>query len=307
MKIYYADTVPLLLPAGHRFPAEKYPRLRQRVFESQLFSINELIEAQPASKEQLLKVHTPEYLEKVMAGTLSEREQRRIGLPWTPELVDRSRRSVGGTIAACLAAAREGMAAYLGGGTHHAYPDHGEGFCVFNDIAVAVRELQARQIVQKILILDCDVHQGNGTAFIFSNDANVFTFSIHGEKNFPFHKEQSSLDIVLPDGSGDQDFLDALERGVATSMANFRADLAVYIAGADPFSADRFGRLAMTKAGLLERDRLVFEYCLAVNLPLAIVMGGGYANQIEDIVDIHFQTISLAYQYSQRYTGLKPL
>jgi acetoin utilization deacetylase AcuC-like enzyme len=301
VKIYYADTVPLTLPAGHRFPAEKYPLLRQRVFESGFFPSDDLIEAQPVGFDQLLRVHTAEYVEKVFAGTLSEKEQRRIGLPWSAELADRSRRSVGGTIAACCAAVTEGMAAYLGGGTHHAYPNHGEGFCVFNDVAVAIRDLQANQVAEKVLILDCDVHQGNGTAFIFYQDSDVFTFSIHGEKNFPFHKEHSSLDIALPDGSGDQEFLDAVDRGVSQSLASFQADLAIYIAGADPFSEDRFGRLGMSKAGLLERDRLVLNYCQVAGLPVAIVMGGGYASQIEDIVDIHFQTILLARQFSQYY------
>ncbi len=301
MKIFYADTVPLTLPSGHRFPAGKYPLLRQRVFESGIFPSNDLIEAQPVDLEQLLRVHTADYVQKVLTGTLSEKEQRRIGLPWSPELVDRSRRSVGGTIAACCAAVNEGVAAYLGGGTHHAYPDHGEGFCVFNDVAVAIRDLQANQIIQKVLILDCDVHQGNGTAFIFNSERKVFTFSIHGEKNFPFHKEQSSLDIALPDGSGDPEFLEAVDRGVSQSLASFQADLAIYIAGADPFSEDRFGRLGMSKAGLLERDRLVFNACQAANIPVAIVMGGGYASQIEDIVDIHYQTILLAKQFSQFY------
>lgn len=301
MKIFYADTVPLTLPAGHRFPAGKYPLLRQRVFESGIFPSDDLIEAQPVDIEQLLRVHTADYVQKVLTGTLSEKEQRRIGLPWSPELVDRSRRSVGGTIAACCVALNEGVAAYLGGGTHHAYPDHGEGFCVFNDVAVAIRDLQSNQIIQKVLILDCDVHQGNGTAFIFYQDPDVFTFSIHGEKNFPFHKEQSSLDIALPDGSGDPDFLEAVDRGVSQSLVSFQADLAIYIAGADPYSEDRFGRLGMTKAGLLERDRLVYNACQAANLPIAIVMGGGYASQIEDIVDIHFQTILLARQFSQFY------
>jgi acetoin utilization deacetylase AcuC-like enzyme len=302
VKILYADTVPLTLPAGHRFPSGKYPLLRQRVFESGIFPFEDLIEAQPVGPEQLLRVHTADYVEKVFTGTLSEKEQRRIGLPWSPELVDRSRRSVGGTIAACQAAINDGMSAYLGGGTHHAYPDHGEGFCVFNDVAVAIRDLQANQVAEKVLIVDCDVHQGNGTAFIFKNDSTVFTFSIHGEKNFPFHKEQSSMDIALPDGSGDQEFLDAVDRGVSKSLASFQADLAIYIAGADPYSEDRFGRLGMSKAGLLERDRLVLNYCQAADLPVAIVLGGGYASQIEDIVDIHFQTILLARQFSQLYS-----
>ncbi len=277
MNVFYADTVPLTLPVGHRFPAGKYPLLRQRVFESGIFSPDQLIEAAPASSDQLLRVHTREYVQKVLTGTLSEKEQRRIGLPWSPELVDRSLRSVGGTMAACQSALLDGVSAYLGGGTHHAYPDHGEGFCVFNDVAVAIRDLQAKQLVRKFAILDCDVHQGNGTAFIFHADPGVFTFSVHGEKNFPFHKETGSLDIALPDGSDDQVFLEAVDRGVSQSLNLSQPDLAIYIAGADPFIGDRLGRLGMTKAGLLERDRLVFAHCQAASVPIAVVMGGGYA------------------------------
>ena len=297
MKVFYADTVPLSLPEGHRFPASKYPQLRQKVFASGLFSPDELVEAQPASREQLLLVHTPEYVEKVFTGGLSDREQRRIGLPWSPELVDRSRRAVGGAIAACCCAIEEGCGVYLGGGTHHAYPDHGEGYCVFNDIAVAVRVLQEENRAMQIAIVDCDVHQGNGTAFIFSDAPDVFTFSVHGEKNFPFHKEKSSLDIALPDGSGDAAFLQAVEQGLSAVFAHSAARLAIYIAGADPFSGDRLGRLGMSKDGLKQRDELVFQRCQDARLPVAVVMGGGYAKNIEDVVDIHMQTVSLANRY----------
>jgi len=297
MKVFYADTVPLSLPAGHRFPAPKYPQLRQRVFDSGLFSPDDLVEAQPATKEQLLLVHTPEYVDKVFTGGLSEREQRRIGLPWSPELLDRSRRAVGGAIAACRCALEEGSGVYLGGGTHHAYPDHGEGYCVFNDVAVAVRVLQKEQKGIKIVIADCDVHQGNGTAFIFSGDPDVFAFSVHGEKNFPFHKEKSSLDIALPDGSGDDVFLQAVDHGLREIIPQSSADLVIYIAGADPYSGDRLGRLGMSKEGLKQRDELVFERCRDARLPVAVVMGGGYAKNIEDVVDIHMQTVSLASRY----------
>jgi acetoin utilization deacetylase AcuC-like enzyme len=297
MKVFYADTVPLSLPEGHRFPAPKYPQLRQRVFDSGLFSPDDLVEAQPASKEQLLLVHTPEYVDKVFTGGLSEREQRRIGLPWSPELLDRSRRAVGGAIAACRCALEEGSGVYLGGGTHHAYPDHGEGYCVFNDVAVAVRVLQKEQKGIKIVIADCDVHQGNGTAFIFSGDPDVFAFSVHGEKNFPFHKEKSSLDIALPDGSGDEAFLKAVEQGLTEALEHSSTDLAIYIAGADPYSGDRLGRLGMSKDGLKQRDELVFKRCRDTRLPVAVVMGGGYAKNIEDVVDIHLQTVNQASRY----------
>jgi acetoin utilization deacetylase AcuC-like enzyme len=297
LKILYADTVPLSLPPGHRFPAVKYPMLRQRIFDSGLFAAEDLISAQPASEEQLLRVHTQEYVEKVLKGTLSEKEQRRIGLPWSPELVDRSRRSVGGTVAACHYALIEGAASYIGGGTHHAYPDHGEGYCVFNDVAVAVRDLQSTSLAQRIVILDLDVHQGNGTAAIFAKDPHVFTFSIHGEKNFPYYKEQSHLDIALPDGSNDQTFLEAVDWGVDEALMRSSAELAIFIAGADPYSGDRLGRLNMTKEGLALRDRMVFEKLVHASLPVAVVMGGGYAPQIEDVVDIHFQTLLIANEY----------
>jgi acetoin utilization deacetylase AcuC-like enzyme len=209
-------------------------------------------------------------------------------------MVERSRRSVGATIAACRAALVEGRAANLAGGTHHAYPDHGEGFCVFNDVAVAARAMQVEGRVEKVVILDCDVHQGNGTAAIFAGDTSVFTFSIHGEKNFPFHKEHSDLDIALPDGSEDEAFLNALRPGLEQSLYLAQADLALCIAGADPFSGDRLGRMAVSKAGLAQRDRMVFDYCQALSLPVVIVMGGGYSKQVQDTVDIHFQTISIA-------------
>jgi acetoin utilization deacetylase AcuC-like enzyme len=280
----------------------KYSLLRQRVYESGLFSPEELIEGEPASDEQLLRVHTPEYVNKVFHGLLSEKEVRRIGLPWSPQLVERSRRSVGCTIAACRSALEEGLAATLGGGTHHAYPDHGEGYCVFNDVALAARAMQAEGRARRIVIIDCDVHQGNGTAAIFAGDPTVYTFSIHGEKNFPYHKENSDLDIALPDGTGDGTYLDALQDGLKRSLQASRADLAIYLAGADPFTGDRLGRLSLSKAGLVERDRLVFTACAQQGLPIAVTMSGGYAKDATDIADIHFQTIRLALEFSKNGT-----
>jgi acetoin utilization deacetylase AcuC-like enzyme len=295
MKIYYSDHLLVPLPQGHRFPMPKYALLHQRLREARLPSV-ELLPAEPATDEQLLLVHHREYLEKVILGTLSERELRRIGFPWSPELVVRSRYSVGGTICTCRAALQDGYAANLAGGTHHAYPDHGEGYCVFNDVAVAARVLQAERRARRVVILDLDVHQGNGTAAIFANDPTVFTFSVHGAKNFPFHKEVSDLDIALPDGSDDAVFLEAVQSGLSLALKQAEADLAIYIAGADPYLDDRLGRLAMTKEGLAERDRLVFEQCRSYGLPVAVVMGGGYARQVEDVVDIHMQTMRLLAQ-----------
>ena len=250
----------------------------------------------PASDEELLLVHTPAYVERVTRGALSEKEIRRLGFPWSPELVLRSRHSVGGTIGACRAALVDGLAANLAGGTHHAYPDHGEGFCVFNDVAVAARVMQQEKHADRILIADCDVHQGNGTAAIFNSDPQVFTFSMHGARNFPFHKERSHLDIALEDGTGDEAFLEALNSGLARALKDADPDLVIYLAGADPFSGDAFGHLALSKDGLARRDRLVLGTCRAAGLPVAITMSGGYARDVSDTIDIHFETIRIAAQ-----------
>ena len=294
MKLYYSDHFVLPLPDGHRFPASKYTLLRQRVANSELVSENHLTVPEAASAEQLCLAHDREYVRRVIQGELSEKEIRRIGFPWSPELVERSRRSVGGTIAACRAALEEGVSANLAGGTHHAYADHGEGYCIFNDVSVAARVMQAEGRAQRIVILDCDVHQGNGTAAIFSEDPSVYTFSIHAAKNFPFHKEPSDLDIALPDGALDEEYLEVLHWGVWQSMLLAQADLAIYLAGADPLAGDRLGRLALSKEGLGRRDRLVFELCKQAELPVAITMSGGYAKNIKDTVDVHMQTLLLA-------------
>jgi acetoin utilization deacetylase AcuC-like enzyme len=299
VKVFYSDHLLVPLPAGHRFPMPKYAHLHQCVAESSLPGVD-LTASAPASDEQLLRVHDAGYLKRFLSGELTEREMRRIGFPWSPELVLRSRYTAGGTIDACRAGLSDGLAVNLAGGTHHAYPDHGEGYCVFNDVAVATRVMQAERQAARVVILDCDVHQGNGTAVIFANDPAVFTFSVHGAKNFPFHKEHSDLDIALPDGSGDEAFLEAVSVGVTRAVDLAQADLAIYIAGADPFVGDRLGRLAMTKAGLAERDRWVLDHCCQRGLPVAVVMGGGYARQVEDVVDIHLQTVRLSAQFAYK-------
>ena len=299
MKTFYSDHFVLPLPDGHRFPMPKYMLLHQRVREAGIIQAQDLLEAPPATDEEILRVHTVEYWNKVVTGTLSEKETRRIGFPWSPAMVERTRRSVGGTLQASRTALQEGFGANLAGGTHHAYADHGEGYCVLNDVAVAARAMQVEGRVARIAIVDLDVHQGNGTASIFRDDPTVYTFSMHGAKNFPFHKEPSTLDIALPDGCGDEAFLEALQGGLATVIEQSHADLILYIAGADPFEDDKLGRLSLTKAGLLARDRLVFERCQDAGLPIAIVMGGGYARQIDDTVDIQFNTIALAAQMAR--------
>jgi len=293
MKIFYCDHFTYPLPAGHRFPAGKYALLRERV-GAELGVSCEMVVPQAATDQQLRLAHDALYLEKVAQGTLSEREVRRIGLPWSPALVERSRRSVGSTIGACRAALETSIATSLTGGTHHAFPDHGEGFCVYNDCAVAVRVMQEEGRAQRVAIIDCDVHQGNGTAAIFADDFSVFTFSMHGSKNFPFHKERSDLDIELPDGTDDRLYLELLAGGLDRVLPVARADLAIYLAGADAFSGDGLGRLGLSKGGLAQRDCLVLERCREIGLPVAIVMGGGYARRIEDTVDIHFETVRIA-------------
>jgi len=287
------------LPEGHRFPEPKYSRLHRRVAESSFLGLA-LLPSTPATDEQLSLVHVPDYVQRVINGQLSEKETRRIGFPWSPEMVLRTRASVGGSIDASRAALQDGLAVHLAGGTHHAYPEHGEGYCVFNDVAVAARVMQQEGLARRIVIIDLDVHQGNGTAAIFAGDASVFTFSVHGQKNFPFHKEQSDLDIALPDGSGDETFLAAVHQGVPQAIRQAEADLALYIAGADPYHEDRLGRLGVTKAGLAARDRLVVEEWRRGGLPGVVTMGGGYARNIQDVVDIHTETVRLAAEFAQQ-------
>lgn len=306
MKIFYTDHFVLPLPPEHRFPMQKYALLRQRVAESDLIAPEDMCVPHAASDTEIIRAHDSEYLHRVQHGLLTPQEIRRIGFPWSPEMVERSRRSCGATIEACRAALTDGFAANLAGGTHHAFYDAGQGFCVFNDSAIAARAMQAEGRAQRVIIIDCDVHQGNGTASILADDPTIFTFSIHGAKNFPFHKERSDLDVELEDGTDDATYLTALAKGLGQALILAQADLAIYLAGADPFVGDRLGRLALTKAGLAERDRLVFDYCQAAGLPLAITMSGGYAPQIEDIVDIHFQTIRAAVE-RQRMEDRKAL
>ena len=296
MQAWYTDHFVLPLPEGHRFPMQKYALLRERVVDSGLFSPDHLHVPEPARDEEILRVHDADYLEKVRSGRLTESEVRRIGFPWSPQMVERSRRSSGATIAACRAALADGVAVNLAGGTHHAFADHGEGYCVFNDSAIAARAMQAQGLVRRVVILDCDVHQGNGTAAIFAGDHSVYTFSIHGAKNFPLRKEVSDLDMPLEDRTGDLGYLDALERSLRQAIENARADLAIYVSGADPYEEDRFGRLALSKQGLAERDRMVFDLCGNAGLPVAVTMAGGYARQIDDVVDIHFQTVQAAFR-----------
>ncbi len=296
MKAFYADQFVLPLPEGHRFPMRKYALLREALIAQRILRPEMLYVPDAATDSELLRVHSRGYLHKVVSGMLSEKEIRRMGFPWSPQLVERSRRSVGGTISACRAALTEPgrIAANLAGGTHHAHPDFGAGFCVFNDVAVAARAMQAEELAARVTVLDCDVHQGDGTAAIFANDESVFTFSIHGEQNFPFRKQQSDLDIGLDDGANDDTYLSALRYGVTLALDLSGPELVIYLAGADPFEGDRLGRLCLTRRGLAERDRFVLTTCRERNIPVAVVMSGGYARVVDDIVALHAQTIQIA-------------
>ena len=299
MKIFYTDTFPIPLPEKHSFPKNKYFLLRKRILEELGDQPVDLRVPEPASDEDIIRAHDPAYLRRLQNGELTAKEIRRVGLPWSPQIVRRARYSAGATIAACQAALNEGIAVNLGGGTHHAFSDRGQGYCWLNDSAIASRAMQTERLARKILIIDCDVHQGNGTAAIVKNDLTIFTFSIHGKNNFPYHKETSSLDIELADGTDDAGYLKALEKGLAASMQNFKADLVIYLAGADPYKDDRFGRLALTKEGLAQRDHLVLQNIYKAGLPAAVTMAGGYARNVQDTVDLHFQTVLSAVDFKK--------
>jgi len=298
VKAFYSDTFVLPLPEHHRFPMAKYRRLRERLLAEAIISAAELAVAEPIPWPDLCLVHEREYVEAVRTGTLSAAEQRRIGFPWSPMMVERSRRSVGATLAAARDALSRGrscsalrVSANLAGGTHHAFRDHGEGYCVFNDVAVAASLLRRDGAADRIAIVDCDVHQGNGTAAIFRGEPAVFTFSLHGAKNFPFRKETSDLDVTFDDGAGDDEYLAALDRHLAAVLDGHRPDVVFYLAGADPYEGDRLGRLKLTITGLQQRDRLVFDACQRRDLPVVVVMSGGYAPDVDAIVTIHTNTI----------------
>jgi acetoin utilization deacetylase AcuC-like enzyme len=298
MKAFYSDHFVLPLPAGHRFPMSKYSRLRDRVARE--LPAVELIEAAAAGDDELALAHGPDYIERVASGRITDAEMRAIGFPWSTAMVERSRRSTGATIAACRAALLEGVAANLAGGTHHAFANSGHGYCVFNDVAVATRLLQSEaagaQRRLRVAVIDLDVHQGDGTASIFAGDDSVFTLSLHAEKNFPFRKQASALDLGLPDAATDDEYLSALQAALATLRARFAPQLIVYLAGADAHEGDRLGRLKLTTAGMAARDQCVFDLAAQLDLPVAVVMGGGYGREIEITVTVHYNTIRTALQ-----------
>lgn len=291
MKAFYSDTFVLPLPDSHRFPMAKYRLLRERLVAEHVLTADELFVPAPVARADLLLAHDLAWVDAVTDGTLPRQIQRRIGFPWSPEMVERSRRSVGGTLAAGHEALTSIVSANLAGGTHHAFRDRGEGYCVFNDVAVAARAMMRDGLVRRVAVVDCDVHQGNGTAAIFRDEPAVFTLSLHGEKNFPFKKEPGDLDTGLPDGTGDGEYLTTLHRQLTAVLNLHRPDLVFYLAGADPFEGDRLGRLALTIEGLRVRDQMVFAACRSRAIPVAVTMSGGYANDIDDIVTIHVNTI----------------
>ena len=304
MQVFYATQFVLSLPPGHRFPMAKYQLLRDRL-AAQRPEIR-LQQALPATDGELALAHTPAYITAISDGSIDPQAMREIGFPWSAAMAERARRSVGATIAACRAALREGVAANIAGGTHHSSSDKGGGFCVFNDAAVAARLMQAewgraRARPLGVVVIDLDVHQGNGTARIFRGDPTVFTLSIHGQKNFPFRKEAGDLDIDLPDGCRDDEYLQALEHALAELDRRFEPGLVIYLAGADPHEGDRLGRLKLTWDGLEARDRRVFDWAFQRRLPLAFAMAGGYGVRIEDTVQAQLNTFGVAVQYWRRW------
>jgi acetoin utilization deacetylase AcuC-like enzyme len=282
------------LPEGHRFPIAKYALLRDRVIAEGIVAPENLHDPAPAAPEDLLLVHTTDYVDRFTSGRLDADEERRLGFPWSRALVERSYRAAGGTREAAAFAVEHGIAMNLAGGTHHAFPSHGEGFCVFNDTAVAIRALQREGRIRRALVVDLDVHQGNGTHAIFAGDETVFTFSMHGGKNYPFHKVAGCVDVELNDGTGDDDYLELLDRSLPDAIVAARADLVVYLAGADPHEGDRLGRLSLTFDGLARRDAIVIQQTREVGLPVVITIAGGYGRNIEDTVRVHARTAHIA-------------
>ena len=311
MKAFYSDTFVLPLPEHHRFPMSKYRLLRERIVEEGIVAAEDLHVPNPAGWDELRLVHDAAYVDAIATGTLPAEAQRRIGFPWSEMMVERSRRSVGATLAAARNVTRDtrkatllgsprgdaesvalhSVSANLAGGTHHAFRDRGEGYCVFNDVAVAAAVLLRDGAITRAAVVDCDVHQGNGTAAIFRDEPAVFTFSLHGARNFPFRKETSDLDVTFEDGAGDDEYLAALGEHLPAVLDTHRPDVIFYLAGADPYEGDRLGRLRMTIDGLRTRDRLVFDACRDRGLPVVVVMSGGYAPDVDAIVTIHTNTI----------------
>jgi len=290
MQVFYTPRYYAEIGEGHIFPIRKFELVRDRLLSEGTLDPAEIVEPSPAPLEDVLLVHTEDYVSRLCNGQLTTKEIRRLGLPWSESLVRRSFYAVGGTLAATQSALANGYSSNLAGGTHHSFPDHGEGFCVFNDVAVAIRAMRARKLIQRAAIVDCDVHQGNGTATIFAGDTETFTFSMHGANNYPLFKTNSTLDIELPDGIQDDAYLESLARHLPSVFAH-EPEVVFYLAGADPFAGDKLGRLALSIDGLRERDAYVLRECYERELPVVTVMSGGYGKDINDTIEIHCNTI----------------
>ncbi|HEV8716108.1 MAG TPA: histone deacetylase [Candidatus Binatia bacterium] len=284
-------TVPL---GHHSYPMDKYRLVPERLLAESTLTPGEIVEPEAATLDDVLRVHTPEYVHAFINGSLERKALLRIGLPWSQALVQRAFAVLGGTLGAARTALKDGAAANLAGGTHHAFADHGEGYCIFNDLVVTLRRLRAEGLAKRFLIIDLDVHQGNGTAALCGEDTDTFTFSVHGENNYPARKERSSWDIALPDGTSDGHYLDILAQALSQLLERFTPEMVFYQAGVDVLAGDRFGKLELTMEGVGERDRLVCEFACRAGLPLVITLGGGYARDINRIVAAHCQTVRMA-------------
>ena len=303
MKCVYHPSYQVALPPGHPFPMSKYSLLRDQLLAEGIVAAGDILQPEPLDASILGLVHTPEYLAKLATSGLSAAEQRRLGLPWSEALWQRSRLASAGTLLAARTALDQGLAANLAGGTHHAFADHGEGFCVLNDVAIAIRKLQAERALERAAIVDLDVHQGNGTAAIFETDDAVFTFSMHGERNYPVAKMRSNLDVPLKDGVGDAEYLDTLQGVLPSVLDHARADLVFYLAGVDVAAGDRYGKLALTEEGIRRRDRCVIEAVRGRGLPLVIVLAGGYAATRARTAELHAHAFRESAAYQRRVAG----
>ncbi len=300
MKIFHSDIFSFPLYENQDFLVSKYQMLIQRILADGLAGPDELLTPPEATRAEITRVHDPDYVDRLLKGQLSAREIREVGLPWSPQVIERAKRSAGATLEACRWAIREGVALHLGGGTHHAFSDRAKGFCWLNDCAIAARAMIAEGVAKRVLILDCDVHQGDGTAAIFRDDPRVFTLSIHGGSSYPYHRQPGDLDIELPIDTGDGAYLEALEQGLAAALERFQPDLVIYLAGADVYRDDRFGSLGLTRQGIARRDRRVFSLFATTGTPVAVTLAGGYAAQIEDAVEIHYQTARIAFEFHRK-------
>jgi len=298
-KLIYHDGYDLNLGA-HVFPSQKYRMIRDKLLEEGVATQDDFLAPQPATDEDVLRVHSQDYVYKLKNGSLSRTEEMRLEVPYSKKLIEACWLAAGGSILAARRALQDGWAANIGGGFHHACPDHGEGFCVIHDVAIAIRRLQFDGAIERAMVVDTDVHQGNGTAVVFGGDGNVYTLSLHQEHNYPFPKPPSTVDVDLPDGIGDEEYLAILEKHLHQAFHDFAPELLYYVAGADPYREDQLGGLALTMAGLARRDALVFDYARRNGVPVAIALAGGYARRVADTVDIHVGTIVAARDAAQQ-------